>query len=381
MNYSRAFTYVFEDKNWLSKILIAGLISLIPIVGQFYLMGWMVEIVRRTKAGRTDILPTTHFSYFLTLGLKLFVVCLIYSIPVIILSCLLGLFRTTLYSSSDSSVTVTVFYTGMGFLGSLLTFIVQVAVALLGTYGTIKLAETDQIKACLDFNDAFNTIKNNFVLFLLVELLMFAAGLIETAGFILCFVGAILTVPYGTAVTGNLAGQLWENMKIGPSSKKPFRGNTAEDQDDIIEEAPFTKVDDIEKVAGPQTENETTAAAPVVNAEAAAAVIDQAKEAAVEKVSEITEQAEESVETASEVIEQAKENTVETVSEIAEQAEESVENAAEIAEQAKSSVEEAAGDAIDSVKDKISEQVSAAENLIEGEKKETNSDNDIPSFE
>ena len=35
MNYSRAFSYVFDDKNWLSKLLIAGLISLIPIIGQF----------------------------------------------------------------------------------------------------------------------------------------------------------------------------------------------------------------------------------------------------------------------------------------------------------------------------------------------------------
>ena len=49
MNYSHAFSYVFEDKDWLSKILIAGLISLIPIVGQLYLFGWMIEIVRRQR--------------------------------------------------------------------------------------------------------------------------------------------------------------------------------------------------------------------------------------------------------------------------------------------------------------------------------------------
>lgn len=245
MNYSRAFSYVFEDKNWLSKILIAGLISLIPIIGQFYLCGWMVEVVRRTKAGRTDILPTTHFTYFLTLGLKVFVVCLIYSIPVIILSCILGLMNTSV-ESSDSSM-ITIIFTGMGCLGSILTFVVNVAVALLGTYGIIKLAETDQIKACLDFNDAFNTIKENIGAFIIVELLALVAGLIQGAGFVLCFVGAILTVPYGVAVTGNLIGQLWDNLKVNPGSSKPRRTTANEPANDIIEEAPFTKVDDIEK--------------------------------------------------------------------------------------------------------------------------------------
>lgn len=279
MNYSRAFSYVFEDKNWLSKILIAGLISLIPIVGQFYLMGWMVEIVRRTKAGRTDILPTTHFSYFLTLGLKLFVVCLIYSIPVIILSCILGLMNTHV-ENTDSSM-ITVIFTGIGCLGSILSFVVQVAVALLGTYGTIKLAETDQIKACLDFNDAFNTIKNNIGTFIIVELLSIVAGLIQTAGIILCFVGVILTAPYGIAVTGNLVGQLWNNLKSNPESSKPRRGTAETPAEDIIEEAPFTKVDDIEKEAGevseePKNEEIVIEAAEPVIEEAAAAEPEQA---------------------------------------------------------------------------------------------------------
>jgi hypothetical protein len=205
----------------------------------------MIEIVRRTKAGRTDILPTTHFSYFLTLGLKLFVVGLIYSIPVIILSCILGLMNSSV-DYSDSNV-ITIVYTSMGCFGSLLTFVVQVAVSLLGTYGIIKLAETDQIKACLDFNDAFNTIKNNLKIFILVELLAVVAGLIGSVGVVLCFIGVLLTAPYGIAVTGNLVGQLWNNLKSDTDTSRPWRGTVNQPEEDVIEEAPFTKVDDIEK--------------------------------------------------------------------------------------------------------------------------------------
>ena len=244
MNYSRAFSYVFEDKNWLSKILIAGLISLIPIIGQIYLYGWMIEIIRRVKGGRTDILPTTHFSYFLTLGLKMFVVTLIYSIPVLIISGILQLL-TSSAGNADESV-FTIVFAGIGCIGGLLGLVLQIAVSLLTTYGLIKLAETDQIKACLDFNDAFQCIKNNIGTFIIVELLSIVAVLIQSAGLIIC-VGIIFTVPYGVAISGHLVGQLWDNLNTYSKPERSVRGSKTDHVDDIIEEAPFTMVQDIEK--------------------------------------------------------------------------------------------------------------------------------------
>ena len=258
MNYSRAFSYVFEDKDWLSKILIAGLISLIPVVGQFYLFGWMIEIMRRVKAGRQDILPTTHFSYFLTIGLKMFVVCLIYSIPLIIITFIIGLVSTRYKTYESNSFTIVV--SSMGFFGHLLTLLVQICVAFLSTYGTIKLAQTDQIKSCLDFKDAFNTIKDNLALFIIVELLMIVAGIIGSAGAILCIIGIIFTMPYGTAINGHLLGQLWANLEASNSAKKPFRGAANDRVEDVVQEAPFTRVEDIENTVIP----EEPAAEPVV---------------------------------------------------------------------------------------------------------------------
>ncbi len=324
MNYSRAFTFVFEDKNWLSKILIAGLISLIPIVGQLYLMGWTVEIVRRVKAGRTDVLPTTHFTYFLTLGLKLFVVALIYSIPVIILSAIMQLF-TSSAGNADSDF-FTVFFAGLGCLGGLLSLVINIAIAMLGIYGTIKLAETDQIKACLDFQDAFNCIKNNIAAFIIVELLAIVAGLIQGAGLIIC-IGIIFTIPYGTAITAHLIGQLWDNLKAGNGRAKPFRGTVAEDPADIIEEAPFTRVQDIEEKA----------------------------EEVKEDVREVLEEAEE-----------VKEEVQETLEEAAETAEAEAEEILAAAEDVAEDIAEAVSD----------EPAPAAE-----EEKPAEDNNDLPSFE
>lgn len=282
MKYSRAFSYVFEDKDWLTKILIAGLISLIPVVGQFYLFGWMIEIMRRVKAGRQDILPTTHFSYFLTIGLKMFVVCLIYAIPLIIITFVISLLSTRYKTYDGNSFTIVV--SSMGFFGNLITLLVQICVAFLSTYGTIKLAQTDQIRSCLDFKDAFNTIKDNLALFIIVELLMIVAGIIGSAGAILCIIGVIFTAPYGMAINGHLLGQLWTNLAASGTDNKPFKGSTNDRVENVVQEAPFTRVEDIENTVVP----EEPAAQPIITPVAAVNEIENKTE----EISDVTAEAE-----------------------------------------------------------------------------------------
>ena len=282
MKYSRAFSYVFEDKDWLTKILIAGLISLIPVVGQFYLFGWMIEIMRRVKAGRQDILPTTHFSYFLTIGLKMFVVCLIYAIPLIIITFVISLLSTRYKTYDGNSFTIVV--SSMGFFGNLITLLVQICVAFLSTYGTIKLAQTDQIRSCLDFKDAFNTIKDNLALFIIVELLMIVAGIIGSAGAILCIIGVIFTAPYGMAINGHLLGQLWANLAASGTDNKPFKGSTNDRVENVVQEAPFTRVEDIENTVVP----EEPAAQPIITPVAAVNEIENKTE----EISDVTAEAE-----------------------------------------------------------------------------------------
>ncbi len=43
MDFAKPFTFVFEDQNWLSKIALVAVISLIPVVGVLVLLGWGLE--------------------------------------------------------------------------------------------------------------------------------------------------------------------------------------------------------------------------------------------------------------------------------------------------------------------------------------------------
>jgi len=81
MDFSTPFSFPFIDPNWIKKSAIAGLISLIPIVGTFYLLGWCLEITRQIIKGETVLIPETDFGRFIIRGLKAVVVTFVYILP------------------------------------------------------------------------------------------------------------------------------------------------------------------------------------------------------------------------------------------------------------------------------------------------------------
>src|SRR3990172_4870815 len=84
MEYGTAFTYPQQDADWLKKWLIMAFVPLIPVVGGFLVLGYMVEIMRRVIKGETPVLPEwTDFGEYLKKGFMGFVVALVYAFPVI----------------------------------------------------------------------------------------------------------------------------------------------------------------------------------------------------------------------------------------------------------------------------------------------------------
>ena len=57
MDIGGAFSYVFEDEDWIVKILLGAAILLIPIFGQLALVGYGIAILRNVKAGKPQPLP------------------------------------------------------------------------------------------------------------------------------------------------------------------------------------------------------------------------------------------------------------------------------------------------------------------------------------
>ena len=92
MDYARSLSYMLEDQEWWQKLLILGLLSLIPIVGPIYVAGYVVQMLQDVIAGKAVPLPNVvdDFGSRLVNGLLLPIINLIYMLPVIIVACVSG---------------------------------------------------------------------------------------------------------------------------------------------------------------------------------------------------------------------------------------------------------------------------------------------------
>ena len=86
-NLQQNLVYMFKDANWLSKILVGALVSLVPILN-FAAYGYMVQTTRNIRDDEATPLPgwSGNLGRFFMEGLKLIVIGFLYSILIWILS-------------------------------------------------------------------------------------------------------------------------------------------------------------------------------------------------------------------------------------------------------------------------------------------------------
>lgn len=88
MNFAKAFSFVFEDPDWAKKILIGGLITLIPVVGSLLVLGYMVSVGRNVIRGNPRPLPDwSDFGQMLIDGLYALIIYFVYTLPILIVLC------------------------------------------------------------------------------------------------------------------------------------------------------------------------------------------------------------------------------------------------------------------------------------------------------
>jgi hypothetical protein len=89
LDIGKAFSFVFEDEEWICKILIGGLISLIPLVGQFVVLGYALKVAQNVAQGNPRPLPRWgEFGDHLVRGLYEFVIRLVYALPIVLIALL-----------------------------------------------------------------------------------------------------------------------------------------------------------------------------------------------------------------------------------------------------------------------------------------------------
>jgi hypothetical protein len=216
MDFGRSFTFAFEDKNWLTKIGIAGLLLLIPILGQIIVAGWAVEIARRVIHREAELLPDwSNFGDLLVKGLKVFVIGLVYSLPVILLQVCLQGGLTAAFSNADTDTQnmLGIFTACLGCVAAILGF----ALGLLASVAMGKFAATDDLGSAFRLGEIVSLLRAAPGAYLLAFLGVIIAGFLSLFGLILCIIGVVFAYAWAFTVQGYLYGQAY-NVASGAST-------------------------------------------------------------------------------------------------------------------------------------------------------------------
>lgn len=220
MNVQRAFTYVFEDKQWITKIMIGVLLSLFAwlIIPAFILNGYMIAIIRRVMNGTDVPLPEwedwgklTRDGFFLT------VAQLVYTLPFLLIL-FVGFLVTVGLGNADSQIVATGL-TATWLVIACLGLLFAAALLFLTPALAIQYAIKDDFGACFRVREVWDIITANMADILIVFLVTLLAGfalslvasvlgIIPCLGWIAAVILGLAFGPYLTMVTGHLYGQI-----------------------------------------------------------------------------------------------------------------------------------------------------------------------------
>ncbi len=196
MDFGRSFTYMLKQPGAVSKILIGGLLFLVPVIGWLWIGGYVVRTVRSVMTGSEELPDWVGWGDLTTLGLFVWLGSLIYGIPGAVLG-------------------------RLGAPGAVLSGLWGIAVAVVLPAALMRFAAKNDFGAFFDFNEIFGFINRNLSNYLIVVLLGILAWVVASFGVILLIIGVLFTYFWGALVTAHLYGSLARQaglpQQIGPT--------------------------------------------------------------------------------------------------------------------------------------------------------------------
>ena len=209
-DFVRPFAYVFEDPRWLPKVLIGGLFVLASfvLVGVFFLLGYIAQLVRNVIAGVKQPLPEwDNLGEYFGEGLLLFCVTFIYALPIVLLSILIGV-PAAIMSNVDNEGVRNI---GGGALGCAWCLVVpfSLVITFFVPAALLMVVTTRRFGAAFEFRRILDFVKANIGNYLLAIAIYVVARFVASFGIILFCVGIVFTEFWGMVVSGFAFGEVY----------------------------------------------------------------------------------------------------------------------------------------------------------------------------
>lgn len=209
MNFGKSFTYIFDDPQWFDKLLIPILVSLIPLVGSFAVLGYILRTIANVARGEAYPLPRFSFGEDLGRGFRYMLVGLVWAIPAIIMSVLI-MIPVNLLQGNDGSAVAWIFIV----LFAIGLLIYAVFMGLFQPIIMANFAVKNKFSAGFEIGNFFRRLGNNFGAWLLVFAGMLIGGLIAPLGSIVIIIGVLLTTTYVQLMVAHLTGQAYAVSEV-----------------------------------------------------------------------------------------------------------------------------------------------------------------------
>ena len=199
LEVGRAFSFMFEDKNWLMKFILGAVFNLLTLVlvGIPFVLGYLLELTKNSSEGKELPLPEwDKLGDKFVRGLIYLIILIIYSIPGMILS----------------------FIPCVKFCLGPLYFL---ALAFVLPYITVKYAQTGSFEDVFRFNEIFDFVKANLNNLVIVVLLSIALVIIALFGILALVVGVFFTGFWAFLAIAYLYGQVYREGKKEKPATQP----------------------------------------------------------------------------------------------------------------------------------------------------------------
>ena len=217
MDFGLAFSYVFQDEDWVKKLAVASVLCLTGI-GIIPVLGWGLEVIRRVIKEEPEPLPDwSEFGQYIVKGLLIVLVGFIYSLPIIVLgSCNAG--AGTLLGNTGEDFATPVIWILTSCL-SCLYIIYGLGISLILPAALGNYAASGEFGSVFKLGEIFKIVKDNLGNYGLVFLGMLLSYIIAPLGTVACVIGIAVTTAYAILFNSHLMGQAYK--VAAPGGKLP----------------------------------------------------------------------------------------------------------------------------------------------------------------
>lgn len=193
MDLKRGLTFVTRDPEWIGKVLIGTIISLIPIVN-FTAVGYSLDVTRNVHNERETPLPEWNdFGSQFIRGLLTVIIQFIWSLPLLVLSCPLMIPVISAANSENGEISG-----GAAAFALCLSILILVGVVLLiplTMAATTRFAVTNQFSEAMP-GPVIREVRSNWKPWYIILAIGIGFGLVAAAfSFCTLGIGSILLIP------------------------------------------------------------------------------------------------------------------------------------------------------------------------------------------